>query len=661
MEAWHDIQSQIDAEDNINQSGRKLQRLANNIREADIQELEKLINDSHLFNITLWAEDSIFDREKNDGSRIKAEIVNNSLFFYYNGSKTGKKIYITSVRCNFYESITQLIEKIRNIYTTEIGFSIYFHAAYARDENGITNVVDFKGLTCLGLELENVILKNVIVDYEWFKDPAYKEIRDTLIAKLLKTNKKDIATKEVPIDVNTHISRCILQEGIEIISTYYCSIIECYNITDYSFIKKSTEQITINMMGRSQYPKTMNLTGLPSGNYRLSISFSKPQYETDKSIVFNENDMWTFEGMPSTIKQLIVTVNVKPSIIFPHFSFKGIPQQILNTLTPKKLYGDNADKSRIKVYVNAGRMNPGVIRLGYKTIPISQAYWSPNKLDLERAIKANDLFLDFWRKGHEPNREYIPPEQSDEYKELVNKADYKEYDKEKRAEEEAANIKFLVNKLKRTLKVGEKYYRKNDIKEKEYDEYILIKDMTDNEITWETYYKRDWYNDSWVKGSGAKYTYEKFLELKGNTDYIINNKTFKQLFGDYGHKRLLKIRKERKKEDRQREKLMNEPDVQETPKPVNEPKPAKIRKKKFNFDEQIESGTPVQKREDIEVVDYKERSYALFGNTYDIKDQLKDMGAYYNKFLTHNGRKQPGWIVSKKKKAELEKIIGQFD
>ena len=51
--------------------------------------------------------------------------------------------------------------------------------------------------------------------------------------------------------------------------------------------------------------------------------------------------------------------------------------------------------------------------------------------------------------------------------------------------------------------------------------------------------------------------------------------------------------------------------------------PVKVRKKKnFNFDEQLgkKETKPVPKMDGVEVVDYKERSYAVFGNTYDIKD-----------------------------------------
>lgn len=61
------------------------------------------------------------------------------------------------------------------------------------------------------------------------------------------------------------------------------------------------------------------------------------------------------------------------------------------------------------------------------------------------------------------------------------------------------------------------------------------------------------------------------------------------------------------------------------------------------------------------LVDYSEKAIALFGDTKEIKDSLKEIGGRFNKFLTHNGEKQPGWIFSKTKTNELELLIsGEF-
>ena len=57
------------------------------------------------------------------------------------------------------------------------------------------------------------------------------------------------------------------------------------------------------------------------------------------------------------------------------------------------------------------------------------------------------------------------------------------------------------------------------------------------------------------------------------------------------------------------------------------------------------------------IVDYSEKAVAMFGDTKEIKDQLKSLGGRFNKFLTHNGEKKPGWIFKKEQREELEKLV----
>ncbi len=57
------------------------------------------------------------------------------------------------------------------------------------------------------------------------------------------------------------------------------------------------------------------------------------------------------------------------------------------------------------------------------------------------------------------------------------------------------------------------------------------------------------------------------------------------------------------------------------------------------------------------VVEYSERSIAVFGPTFVIKDDLKEIGAKYNGWLQDKGNKRPGWILSKKKKQDVIKLL----
>ena len=609
-----------------------------------VKTVEKVVNGSKGYYIQIHEDNMRFD---SGSDNLKVELIDDSLFFYI--VMNGSKWYITNLSCIYLESLEKLIKVLRQVQVSQVGTEISYSGPVPKTGEDPIESIDFKDLIFLGADIKNVNVKNLVIDYEWFKDSIYEPVRSQHKKYLLNRNKKDVLSYDIPVEVCAKFSRCILN-NIVIKSTLSCHVAECKNITDYSFIKKVKQYLYLNVFFRADYPSTMNLQGLPKGNYQFSMSFASAQYEAYDP-KFNEDDMWTFDGLPSTVSQIIIRTHTDPKYLFPHFSFKGIPVKALDNLTHRRLYGKDEDKSNVSVYIGASTSRQGTIRFGYKTYHIKQTYWKPNKLDLIRAIEADDLFLDFWVDGKEPNREYIPPKKSEKYNELTTKAEYKKYDIAKREEEEKANIKFLINKLKRTLKVGEKYYTKNNIRKDDYDEYLIITDMTDKEVKWQTYYKQDYYYDTWTRGSGASYTYEQFLNYIQRREFIVNNKTTKQLFGEYGHKRLLKLRKERKKEDRKNGLVYT------APKSVEEkPKKETVKIKPKSVEEK-----PIERRSDVEVVDYKERSYALFGNTYDIRQELKDMGAYYNKFLMHNGKKQPGWIESKKKKAELEKIIGQFD
>ncbi len=63
------------------------------------------------------------------------------------------------------------------------------------------------------------------------------------------------------------------------------------------------------------------------------------------------------------------------------------------------------------------------------------------------------------------------------------------------------------------------------------------------------------------------------------------------------------------------------------------------------------------KVEGLELVDYSEKAIALFGNTKEIKEKLKEIGGRFNPFLTKDGEKMAGWIFAKSKENELKNLI----
>jgi hypothetical protein len=67
----------------------------------------------------------------------------------------------------------------------------------------------------------------------------------------------------------------------------------------------------------------------------------------------------------------------------------------------------------------------------------------------------------------------------------------------------------------------------------------------------------------------------------------------------------------------------------------------------------------VQQGENLqfEIVDYSEKAIALFGDTKEIKETLKNMGGRFNPRLSYNGSKKAGWIFPRIKREALERIV----
>jgi hypothetical protein len=57
------------------------------------------------------------------------------------------------------------------------------------------------------------------------------------------------------------------------------------------------------------------------------------------------------------------------------------------------------------------------------------------------------------------------------------------------------------------------------------------------------------------------------------------------------------------------------------------------------------------------IVNYSEKALAVFGDTRQVKDQLKALGGRFNPKLMHNEKKQAGWIFSKVKENYLRDLL----
>lgn len=82
----------------------------------------------------------------------------------------------------------------------------------------------------------------------------------------------------------------------------------------------------------------------------------------------------------------------------------------------------------------------------------------------------------------------------------------------------------------------------------------------------------------------------------------------------------------------------------------------------MNSDKLLEEFTKmlISKVKKIEIVDYSEKSFVVFGNTIAIKDKLKELGGKYNANLKRNDIKEPGWVFYISKKEEISKYIAEI-
>ncbi len=59
----------------------------------------------------------------------------------------------------------------------------------------------------------------------------------------------------------------------------------------------------------------------------------------------------------------------------------------------------------------------------------------------------------------------------------------------------------------------------------------------------------------------------------------------------------------------------------------------------------------------LRVIDYSEKAIALVGDTFAIKDKIKQIGGTFNKSLHIENTTVPGWIFPMNKKSDVEELV----
>ena len=76
-----------------------------------------------------------------------------------------------------------------------------------------------------------------------------------------------------------------------------------------------------------------------------------------------------------------------------------------------------------------------------------------------------------------------------------------------------------------------------------------------------------------------------------------------------------------------------------------------------NNPNQSEEVKPVESVSGFEIVEYSEKSIAVFGDTKSIKDELKALGGKFNPALKYDGEKRTGWIFPKKQADKVRALL----
>lgn len=537
-------------------------------------------------------------------------------FYFYNEKDYNKKEIISEFHFNNINEATEFLKLLYSLNLKYIlgSFKIYGYVRYNTNKNNIAinKVIDLNNIQFLNYQLEFVIVNNLYVDETSFNNIDQIENNiDCYNYKYKFRSKKNCLI----------MSYCKLGENVNVQKAEEVYLRNIYNLNDYSFIKHVNEVLTINIDDKNGLPKCNNLKGIPtSGNYELKVF-----YRSDNKLnEYDDMELQTMEYIPNNVSHILYDIAVRPWYFLHNFSFKGLTKELLSKL-------------KFTVHYFKGKDFPVPVRLGPFELNVKAKKWKPTKPQFETIITTQDWFLDCWLT--EPHKTYTEPETANiDVKQLKKVENYKQKINDEQ-EDKQKMTKLLIQIL-----------NKYNIFYTSYNS-LTIKEITDNYIKYiinGRYYSNRIYNDS----------YEKFL-----TYYILSktapelyifspndkttdqkkNKTLKDLV-------LIPIKKQRDKINKQRkeqEKL--ERQQQKQSKTTNDTI--------TTVSDNTETVQTKKTYSDVSIVDYSDRAIAVIGNTYVIKDKLKELGAKFNKFLSIDGKKTPGWILSKTKKTDVEKIL----
>ena len=590
---------------------------------------------------------SYIDIKKVVDKKVHSEVEGSTVAFYYEIKKPEEqKVYLTYVSFRRLNDAQKFIDELNEFsisnvllrYNLEVGRYVNM-----KDSDAINNIIDLKNINFISVGLKGVYPKNFYVNGDDLKE---KKLYSTVFYEHNYYYKGEV-------DIN--LLRCwIDNETVDIESTDSISLMECYNMNDYSFIKKINTSFMNTTYSYKGLPKTGNLTGLPNGTYKAKLVFddeitvNEPYQPLDGKVKIN------FIGFPSNCSELIARIRQLPWRVLPYMSFEGITMQ-------------NLPKFNFEAGGFPGKNFGIMIQLGPYKFEANCRRWKPTKPQWKTILTSKDWFLDCYRSKNGPHREYVEPDNK-EAQETFIKEKSKIDSVNKRTEDKKEDVELMKENCIKYLKVGATYFGNNWV--------IRIISLGDKFISY-TLMKRFSITNTYK-------TYEAFCKWLDHTSFKLEKdgtETLRDVIVKPVEERRAKIVEQRKEEAKQlRKELRNKAKennvVKQTSVETNNDEIQTVNKRRgrprksditttnnTEVNSTNNKETEVTNNSNVKIYDYSDRAIAIYGDYKDIlpiKDKLKEIGCRYNKFLNINGVKTPGWIVSAKKRTEVEKIINNL-
>ena len=561
--------------------------------------IEKINKDESLKDITKLIGEVYFQQQFYWGDtkpielNVYAEYEDNNIVFYYK-SKRGKE-YISSI--SFTEQYINYIQNIIN-KLSDLGFQYVFLYLTIKNYKNIKDI-DFKDIQFQSYNLTRINIHNLIVDFSHQKTH-----------KFAKYTKSYMST-----DLNIYFYKCNITDTVIINDADNIQLNACTNINDYSFIKHISNSLTLSFNSSDTFPKCNCLQGIPTNSYKLHI-----EYTEDTNHYKDVQNIQSLKGIHNNLTEIKLETKEYPWYILHNISLEGLTEDLL------KKFSFIAWRFR-------GADLPVNMQLGPYNFQVKARKWHPTKPQYETILKTKNWFMDCYLD--QPHKPYVEPEYDLEDKDIkkqlgkVNKIN-------QQREDAKEDLEKMVNLLKKTIKENDILYGNvwklfiRKIKDKGI-QYTIQKrwSVDQNFETFENFIRKQLLNDN------------RTWKLTSKTGTLLKDIVCKPVQEE--RQKILEKRKKQEKKQKELEKLQKVIDKKKNKIKTSEP--------------DIQQEKPVQTNSNIEIIDYSDRAIAVIGDTYSIKDQLKELGARWNSGLTINGKKTKGWILSKRKKSDVENLI----